>query len=140
MRHYYQSHNACFAYSLLQLGAVTHEAVAEYEKFIRSRRFTWGNILAWTERNAPWCPVAAVRGAPPGGVGPDLTGKGVLCINLYKPRGRKINSRHAVTFERNLILDPADRAGKLRTLPEYAAWRMGNGWRIEVAAVWRAPA
>jgi hypothetical protein len=144
MRHIRQSRNACFAYSLLQLGAVSIEAVREYEALMVRNCPKWDRMAGWTAKHAPWVQVARCKGvALPRGdaVAFPLKGRGIVIMNFYRPRGRKIIGRHAVTYENGRIMDSAEHAalGKARTLQEYAAWRMGNGYRIEIADVYPWP-
>lgn len=112
-----QSPDACIAYSLLQIGAVSKAAVREYEKTIKNGGPNWRNVGNWLLKHVPsvggymmiyggCVPNRNIKKLPPG--------RGFIVID------HGIN--HAISYADGMVLDPAPSApGYPETLSQLRA-------------------
>lgn len=122
MIYHAQKPNACIAYSLLQIGAITEEDADEYAKNVRYN-LSWRQIVPWLNQHVPGY-VEAIEKLraeyprpdvqPPPSLPFPEEGKGILGL-YFSPQ-----CSHAVSFENGLLLDPEEDApGKPETWEEY---------------------
>ncbi len=100
MQHRRQSKDACLAYALFQIGAVSVAAVGEYE---RSKAYeSWDLVVSWLTEHAPeLLPLEGIlHGKPIPGSQHNLKGKGV--VMLVRPA-----TSHTISYEDEVVLDPA---------------------------------
>lgn len=130
MKYARQSESACLAYALLQIGAVSRNAVREYERELKriGGRPNWQCVGRWLckhseplanvlMRNGGCCPNWGVKRLP--------KGRGVLIVDHF-------DGNHAISFESGMVLDPSPNApGKPESLKELKL----RYWRKEGSAL-----
>lgn len=129
MRYKKQSHNACFAYALWQIGVVEEKAVREYEQ---EQCFDgWEKLDNWLGKYLPALENNLKRSSllmlPTGDKG--LSGRGIiyLCDKVKKVA-------HAISYEDGIVLDssqPEERMSLEEYLKRYLQWEVVEIFPIE---------
>lgn len=111
MQYRKQSYNACFAYALWQIGAVSEEAVRVYEERKSFESFellrNWIKEFAPEMKRAGYLRIIVLSGSH------NLKGKGVIALFA-----RAEYYSHAISYEDGIVLDP-DLPEERLSLEEY---------------------
>lgn len=121
MQHRKQTHKACLAYALWQIGVVSEEAVREYERLEAFE--SWESIQSWLDIHLSELDnLKSKLYEPTPGSATTLKGKGIIGL-----RDRYYSLAHTISYEDGVVLDSDREEGRMsldKYLELYPRWEV----------------